>query len=68
MANEWVDKDLPRAKGSMAPAIFDDEKQDWDVPRGRDGRQWTRDDSVESQLKILNNKMDELIEVMKNNN
>lgn len=54
MANDYADKELPRAKDQIAPAIYDENKEEWVVVRGRDGRMWVRDDSVESQLKELN--------------
>lgn len=62
MADKWADKDLPRAKKNIAPAHWDDSKEDWDVPRGRDGRQWVRDDGVERKLDILIDKIQELID------
>lgn len=57
MANEWADKDLPRAQRNIAPAVYDENKEEWVVVLGRDGRQFVRDDSVERQLKELNETM-----------
>lgn len=54
MADEWKDETLPKADGQPAPAVWDDNKKEWSVPEGRDGRQLVRDDSVERQLKELN--------------
>lgn len=58
MANEWAEQKLPTGTdGKERPALWDPAKGEsggWDVAQGRDGRQWVRDDSVESQLKKLN--------------
>lgn len=65
MANDYADKELPRAKDQIAPAVYDDSEEDWVVVKGRDGRMWVRDDSVESKLDDVISKLEELIEETK---
>lgn len=58
MANEWAEQKLPTGTdGKERPAIWDTEKEEWIVPRGRDGRQWVRDDRSESVLKDIRESM-----------
>lgn len=62
MANEWANKALPRADKNIAPAVWDENKQEWVVVQGRDGRMWVRDDSLERELKELKQQNKEILE------
>lgn len=62
MANEWAEESLPTGTdGKTRPAIWDDAKEEWIVPKGRDGRQWVRDDGLDKRLKSIEEQNEKIL-------